>query len=79
MSIYKDKVFPSMYRLKFREGGNVPEFLSGMYGSISEAQQAIDYYNEGYTRPKIYPKPPKNDIPQRSVKKDAEEENSSRV
>ena len=79
LQIVKDKRFPSMLRLQFKEGGNVPKNLSGMYGKEAEAQQAIDYYVEGYTRDKIRPSAPKNDIPQRKVKKDAKTEDAGRV
>jgi len=65
----KDKKFPSMFRLAFETGGPIAENLSGMYGSMKEAQKAIDDWVIGYNRNKITPTAPKNDIPQRLVKK----------
>jgi len=76
---YKDKSFPSMLRLKYKEGGILPNSLTGLYSSRVDAQKAIEYYNEGYDRKKIYPKAPQNDIPQRSVEKNGEEKGSSGV
>ncbi len=73
--IYPDKQFGTMLRLKFEEGGKLPEVLSGMYNSRTEAQRAIDYYMEGITRNKIYPRAPTNDIPQR-IEKDGEAKNT---
>jgi len=76
---YKDKRFPTILRLRFKEGGLLPDSLTGMYNSQAEADKAISDYNEGYTRKKIYPTAPKNDIPQRSEVKDGEEKDASRV
>jgi hypothetical protein len=59
----KDKKFPMMLRLQFKEGGKLPSSLSGLYGGFAEAQKAIDDWNEGITRDKIYPSAPKNDKP----------------
>jgi len=73
--IYPDKAFPTMLKVKFKEGGKIPEVLSGMYNGRTEAQRAIDYYIEGITRNKIYPKPPTNDIPQR-IPPDGEAKNT---
>jgi len=72
-----DKQFGTLLRLVFEEGGVVPEKLSGLYKSHKTAQVAIDYYNKGYDRPKIYPKAPKNDIPQRRVTQNAKDKNIS--
>lgn len=77
LKIVKDERFPSMLRLKFHEGGRVPEKLSGLYSGYVDAQNAIDNYIEGYDRPKIYPKAPQNDIPQRRAKIDGKAKNTS--
>jgi hypothetical protein len=66
-----------MWRLVFEEGGKVPEALSGLYKNRVNAARAIKYYNEGYDRPKIYPKAPKNDKPQRRVENNAEDKDVS--
>jgi len=73
--IYPDKTFPTMLKVKFHEGGIVPKVLSGMYNGRTEAQRAIDYYYEGITRNKIYPRAPTNDIPQR-IPRDGEAKNT---
>ncbi len=75
----KDKKYPNMFNIVFEAGGTVPENLSGMYNGVAEAQKAIDYWTEGYTRNKITPQAPKNDIPQRLEQKDGKEESVNRV
>ena len=70
----KDDRFPNMWRLQFREGGKLPTHLEGMFNSLADAQRAINYYNEGFDRPKIYPRAPK-----RSENKDGEEKDAGRV
>lgn len=72
----KDRKYPMLFRLQFKEGGVLPENLQGMY-NMKAAEKAIENYVEGYDRPKIYPKAPKNDKPQRSVEKDGEDKDSS--
>ncbi len=72
-----DAIYTNMLRLVFEEGGTVPEKLSGLYKSRKKAALAIKYYNEGIGRPKIYPKAPKNDIPQRRVEQNGEDKDIS--
>ncbi len=74
-----DKVFSTMLRLQFTEGGNVPYHLSGMYKSRKLANEAIQEYNSGINRKKIYPRAPtpKKEEPvqtpiERSVNRDGE-------
>lgn len=71
---YKDKKFPNMLRIKFEEGGKVPEVLAGSYNKIVEAEKAISDWIIGYTRDKIYPSAPANDIPQKLAIKPKEDE-----
>ncbi len=62
-----DKTFTNMLRLQFNEGGPIPGYLNGLYGSQAKAQKAIDGWVSGETRNKIYPRAPTNDpIPQRN-------------
>lgn len=79
LTYVKHETYPNLLRLQFKEGGQLPESLSGFYNNIADAQRAIDDWTEGYTRNKIYPKAPKNDIPQRSVVKDGEAKDERRV
>ena len=70
----KDKTSPNLYTIVFEEGGRVPEVLSGTWTKVHVAQKAIDNWVAGYTRKKIYPRAPKNDIPQRKEKDNGEKE-----
>ena len=73
-----DKKFGNMLRLQFKEGGKVPDHLTGLYMKRAQAQDAIDYYNSGYDRQKIYPSAPKSPPKlERSVKDNAEETSNS--
>ena len=53
-----DNVYTNMLRLVFKEGGKVPDYLSGLYKSRAVANKAIEHYNEGYDRSKIQPRAP---------------------
>ncbi len=79
LKMVKDKTYPNMFKLVFEEGGTVPENISGMYNGIAEAQKAIEYWTEGYTRDKITPQAPRNDIPTKLEQKDGKEKSVSRV
>lgn len=72
----KDTQFPMLYRLKFKGGGRLPVSLSGLY-SLKRANTEIQNYTDGYDRPKIYPKAPKNDKPTRRAKQNGEEKDIS--
>lgn len=82
LEVVKDATFPSMLRLQFKEGGKIPKHLEGMFNSTADAQRAIDNYNDGYDRPKIYPKAPavsKKAVSERSINSDGEEKDTGRV
>ena len=77
----QDKKYPNMVRIIFDQGGKVPDILTGLYNKRF-GQKAIDDWTIGYTREKIRPRPPANDIPQvlvqkPKVEKDGEEKSIS--
>lgn len=59
-----NRATPNLYKIVFKEGGPIPKVLSGLF-KLKEANIAIDLWVKGYTRKKIYPKPPRNDKPTR--------------
>ena len=76
LEMVKDPKFPTLFRLRFKGGGRLPDDLSGMY-NLKEAKKAIDGYVDGYDRPKTYPKAPKNDKPTRRAMKNGEDKDIS--
>lgn len=72
LMIVPDKKFGNMLRLQFKEGGKVPAHLSGLYMKRAQAQDAVDYYNAGFDRKKIYPQAPaepKKEAPKKETPK----------
>lgn len=54
-----DKVFGTMLRLQFKEGGNVPEEYAGLYQSRKHAKVAMEKYERELAEKKHYPSAPK--------------------
>lgn len=75
--VVPSKKSPNLFSIQFDDGGRVHKSLSGNYTKKKEAQRAIDYWVVGYTRDKIRPTPPANDIPQRRVKDNGEKQSLS--
>jgi hypothetical protein len=58
LQITPDKKFPSLLRINFKEGGAVPEELSGMYSSRKDANVAVEAYKLKVANRKVYPRAP---------------------